>query len=69
VLNDILRRPLGALPLVAGLAVTPANFPDFTIQDADHAFTLAKDAGDYAVLINPRQRSAPALELPLPGLL
>jgi hypothetical protein len=34
-----------------GIAVTPASFPDFTIEDVDHAFTVAKEVGDYAVFI------------------
>lgn len=34
-----------------GVAVTPANFPDFSIEDMDHAFTVAKGIGDYAVFI------------------
>lgn len=34
-----------------GIAVTPANFPDFTVEDVDHAFTVAKEVGDYAVFI------------------
>jgi hypothetical protein len=31
--------------------VTPANFPDFTIEDVDHAFSVAKEVGDYGVFI------------------
>jgi hypothetical protein len=34
-----------------GVAVTPRSFPDFTIEDVDEAFALAKQIGDYAVLI------------------
>ncbi len=34
-----------------GVAVTPQNFPDFTVEDVDKAFVLAKQVGDYAVFI------------------
>jgi hypothetical protein len=34
-----------------GIAVTPANFPDFTIEDVDRAFSVAKQVSDYAVFI------------------
>lgn len=34
-----------------GVAVTPRNFPDFTIEDVDAAFTLGKRIADYAVFI------------------
>jgi hypothetical protein len=35
-----------------GVAVTPRNFPDFTNEDVDQAFALAKKVGDYAVFIH-----------------
>jgi len=38
-------------PTAYGVAVTPRNFPDFTIEDVDAAFPLAKRIGDYAVFI------------------
>lgn len=38
-------------PAAYGVAVTPRNFPRFTIEDVDAAFTLAKQIGDYAVFI------------------
>jgi len=34
-----------------GVAVTPRHFPDFTIEDVDAAFALARRIGDYAVFI------------------
>ena len=30
-----------------GVAVTPQNFPEFTAEDVDKAFVLAKQVGDY----------------------
>ena len=38
-------------PTAYGVAVTPQNFPDFTIDDVDAAFALSKQIGDYAVFI------------------
>jgi hypothetical protein len=38
-------------PIAYGVAVTPRNFPDFTIEDVDAAFAIAKRVGDYAVFI------------------
>ncbi len=34
-----------------GVAVTPRNFPHFTLEDVDQAFALASQIGDYAVFI------------------
>jgi hypothetical protein len=31
--------------------VTPQNFPDFTVENVDEAFVVAKRVGDYAVFI------------------
>ena len=46
--------PGGALhaePPRYGVAVTPQNFPDFTVEDVDRAFAVAKEIGEYAVFI------------------
>ena len=45
------RSALAAGPSAYGVAVTPQNFPDFTVHDMDAAFVLAKQVGDYAVFI------------------
>lgn len=37
--------------LAYGVAITPANFPHFTLEDVDQAFALATRVGDYAVFI------------------
>ena len=42
---------LAADPSAYGVAVTPRNFPDFTVEDVDEAFLVAKQIGDYAVFI------------------
>lgn len=34
-----------------GVAVTPGNFPNFSVDDVDAAFVLASELGDYAVFI------------------
>lgn len=34
-----------------GVAVTPRNFPHFTVEDVDEAFEIATGLGDYAVFI------------------
>jgi hypothetical protein len=71
---------LAADPSAYGVAVTPQNFPDFTGEDVDEAFALAKQIGDYTVFIyqwgklDPRvprlmvERSRRAGLLPIIGL-
>lgn len=45
-------RPAAAEGSAAyGVAVTPRNFPNFTIDDVDQAFAVASRVGDYAVFI------------------
>lgn len=34
-----------------GVALTPANYPAFTVEDVDRAFALANEVADYAVFI------------------
>lgn len=38
-------------PSAYGVAVTPRNFPEFTIEDVNAAFALATQISDYAVFI------------------
>jgi len=41
-----------AQPRIAyGVAVTPRNFPDFTVEDMDTAFQIANRVGNYTVFI------------------
>lgn len=52
VVTGLWPNPAAAEGSIAyGVAVTPRNFPNFTIEDVDQAFALARQVGDYAVFI------------------